>query len=107
MAVAQQQHGFVFQVLCVDGGAATNDLLMQIQCDVLGVPVLRPLVTETTALGAACLAGVGAGVLDRETIEARRAVERRFEPAPDAALREAGYAQWRRAVQRSLGWIQT
>jgi glycerol kinase len=107
VAAMEAASGLTIRELCVDGGAATNDLLMQIQCDVLGVPVLRPLVTETTALGAACLAGVGAGVLDRETIEARRAVERRFEPAPDAALREAGYAQWRRAVQRSLGWIQT
>jgi glycerol kinase len=93
--------------LRVDGGAARNDLLMQFQADVMGVPVVRPEVTETTALGAAYLAGLATGVwstLD-ELSEMWRA-ERRFEPMMKDDQRAALLAQWRRAVERSRLWIE-
>ena len=88
--------------LKVDGGAAANDLLMQLQADLLGVGTVRPRLVETTALGAACLAGLATGVwsgLD----DVRRAWEedRRFEPSWDAATREAALARWRAAVAKA------
>src|SRR5690606_24329675 len=93
--------------LRADGGAATNDLLMQIQADVLGVPVVRPAITETTALGAAYLAGLAAGVWrDREELRAQWRVDRRFEPRISASEREAGYERWRAAVERARGWAR-
>jgi glycerol kinase len=89
--------------LKVDGGAAANDLLCQVQADQVGVPVERPKIVETTALGAAFLAGLGTGVWDstdalRETWQ----LDRRFEPAPERD--EKAYARWREAVERSKGW---
>ena len=88
-----------------DGGAACNDMLMQFQADLLGVPVVRPVVTETTALGAAYLAGLASGFWSsQEEIAAQWRAERRFEPRMSADAREASMAQWRRAVQRSTGW---
>ncbi|MGH8808642.1 MAG: glycerol kinase GlpK [Noviherbaspirillum sp.] len=93
--------------LRVDGGAARNDLLMQFQADVLGVPVVRPVVTETTALGAACLAGLAVGFWDsQEEIAARWRVQRRFEPAMPADERQQRLATWRRAVQRAQHWVE-
>ncbi|MEO7494160.1 MAG: glycerol kinase GlpK [Massilia sp.] len=89
-----------------DGGAARNDLLMQFQADLLGVPVLRPKVTETTALGAAFLAGLALGFWEsREEIAAQWQVERRFEPRMGADRRAALMAGWDRAVARSRHWI--
>ena len=91
--------------LRVDGGAARNDLLLQIQADVLGVPVVRPTNVETTALGAAFLAGLAVGVWrDRDQIAAQWQVDRRFEPTTGAAERDARYATWLRAVDRARGW---
>ncbi|HEX4083319.1 MAG TPA: glycerol kinase GlpK [Chthoniobacteraceae bacterium] len=91
--------------LRVDGGAAVNDFLMQFQADLLRAPVVRPRTVETTALGAACLAGLAAGFWrSREEIAARWAVDRRFEPARPAAGMEAMQGQWRRAVERAKGW---
>ena len=90
-----------------DGGAARNDLLMQFQADLLGVPVVRPAVTETTALGAAYLAGLAAGFwASREEIEALWRAERRFEPdmAPD--VRATLRARWARAVEHAKGWVE-
>jgi len=98
--------GLRLRELRVDGGASVNDLLMQFQCDVLGVPVLRPKVTETTALGAAYLAGIGAGALDETTIANRWAVDRRFEPAMAASTRDKLYHDWKRAIERSRNWIE-
>ena len=98
--------GLTLKELRVDGGASIDDLLMQFQCDILGVPVLRPKVTETTALGAAYLAGIGAGVLDEATIEKRWAVERRFDPTMEVSARDRLHADWKRAVERSLKWIE-
>jgi glycerol kinase len=93
--------------LRVDGGAARNDLLMQFQADVMGVPVVRPEVTETTALGAAYLAGLATGVWSAtdELSQLWRA-ERRFEPLMKEDERAALLSQWRRAVERSRLWIE-
>jgi glycerol kinase len=91
--------------LRVDGAAAANDLLMQIQADALGVPVVRPTVTETTALGAAHLAGLATGVWrDRAELAALWREDRRFEPSVVATERERRYERWREAVRRSLSW---
>lgn len=91
--------------LRVDGGAAANDLLCQIQADQLGVPVERPEMVETTALGAAFLAGLGAGVWSStDDLRHTWALDRRFEPAADRATADAAHARWRDAVERSKGW---
>jgi glycerol kinase len=93
--------------LRVDGGATANDLLMQFQADLLGVPVLRPVVRETTALGAAYLAGLAAGVWSSQDDIARAwRIERLFEPRIGADERQARMARWRRAVERAKGWEQ-
>ncbi|MEM6796886.1 MAG: FGGY-family carbohydrate kinase, partial [Acidobacteriota bacterium] len=85
----------------VDGGAAANDFLMQFQADVTGIPVDRPAQVETTALGAAFLAGLATGVWRSadDLAEARRR-DRLFTPALEAARREELYAGWQRAVER-------
>jgi len=89
----------------VDGGAARNDMLMQFQADLLGVPVVRPMVTETTALGAAYLAGLAVGYWkDGREISAQWRQERRFEPAMDRAQAEDLMASWRKAVERAKNW---
>ncbi len=91
--------------LRVDGGAATNDLLMQFQADLLGVPVVRPRVTETTALGAAYLAGLGVGFWPSTDAVARNwRAERRFEPAMSRDEAAGRMDRWARAVDRSRGW---
>ncbi|BAL23535.1 glycerol kinase GlpK [Azoarcus sp. KH32C] len=93
--------------LRVDGGAAANDLLMQMQADLLGVPVVRPRMLETTALGAAYLAGLGVGMWSgTEDLAAHWQVERRFEPVMSADARETALAQWHRAVERARGWVR-
>jgi glycerol kinase len=93
--------------LRVDGGAAVNDLLMQFQADILGVPVVRPRVTETTALGAAYLAGLAVGVWGSgEDLRAKRKDDVRFEPEMDKAEAAARRARWQRAVQRSRSWTE-
>ncbi|HYM91624.1 MAG TPA: glycerol kinase GlpK [bacterium] len=98
--------GIHLSALRVDGGASRNNLLMQLQADILGVPVIRPTVSETTALGAAYLAGLAAGVWDSlEGLRAHWKVDRRFDPTWPVDRREAGYAGWRRAVERARDWI--
>jgi glycerol kinase len=93
--------------LRVDGGASVNNTLMQIQADVLQIPVVRPHVTETTALGAAYLAGLSAGVWpSRDTIKNQWQVDQRFEPQISSDEADARRATWRRAVERSKGWAQ-
>ncbi len=97
--------GIALAELRVDGGATVNDLLMQFQADVLGAPVVRPVVRETTALGAAYLAGLAVGYwASREEITANWQAERRFHPAMEASRREELFAGWRRAVARAAGW---
>jgi glycerol kinase len=99
--------GLALQTLRVDGGAVRNDFLMQFQADILGVPVQRPAVTETTALGAAYLAGLATGFWSSQgEIAQQWAVEHTFEPAMSADQRESLYAGWMRAVERSKGWAE-
>lgn len=91
--------------LRVDGGAARNNLLLQFQADVLGVAVHRPKQTETTALGAAYLAGLAVGYWNTlDDIRRHWELDRIFEPAGDASERDRGYQQWQRAVQRAQHW---
>jgi glycerol kinase len=91
--------------LRVDGGATANNLLMQFQADILGMPVVRPVVKETTALGAAYLAGLAVGYwTSRAEIEVNWAADHRFLPGREDARREHLYAGWRRAVARASGW---
>ena len=101
----QKDAGLKLSELKADGGASVNDLLMQFQADLLGVPVRRPAVAETTALGAAYLAGLAVGYW-RDTADLARnwTLGREYLPAMPLSRREALYAQWRRAVERSLGW---
>jgi glycerol kinase len=97
--------GISLAELRVDGGAARNDMLMQFQADVLGVAVVRPKITETTALGAAYLAGLAVGYWkDAHEIAAQWQTERRFEPAMDRALAQALMTDWRKAVERAKHW---
>ncbi len=96
--------GINLKTLRVDGGAAANDYLMQFQADQLDVPVERPAVIETTAMGAAGLAGLAAGFWDLKTWSALQSTERVFHPAGDAAVRHSRYQCWQKAVQRSAGW---
>jgi glycerol kinase len=91
------------RVLRVDGGMAASDVTMQFVADILATPVDRPLVMETTALGAAYLAGYGAGLCpDLPDFAATWRCERRFEPGMDAMTRERKWAGWREAVARTL-----
>jgi glycerol kinase len=91
--------------LRVDGGAAANDFLCQFQADVLDAPVIRPRVIETTALGAAFLAGLGSGFWrSLDALASRQAVQRTFTPRMDPATRAHGYEGWRRAVERARHW---
>jgi len=93
--------------LKVDGGASTNDFLMQLQADILGVPVVRPVIHETTALGAAYAAGLAVGLWDDlGQLRANWSVDRVFEPSWDEARRESAYAGWKRAVERSRAWVE-
>ena len=92
--------------LKVDGGMVVNDLLMQMQADALGVPVVRPEVAETTALGAAYAAGLAVGFWsDLDQLRDLWREGRRWEPVIDASQREQEHAQWHKGVDRSLGWI--
>jgi glycerol kinase len=93
--------------LRVDGGAAANDLLLQLQADLLGVPVERPVVAETTALGAAYLAGLAVGYWDGiDDIESNWALDRRFEPSMSVDQRRSMLHGWHRAVERARSWIE-
>ncbi len=96
--------GLRLSELRVDGGASTNDLLMQFQADILGTLVVRPQVTETTALGAAYLAAVGVGLLTQEQIAQRWAVQKRFAPAMPEDARQRFYSGWKKAVERAKHW---
>ncbi len=91
--------------LRVDGGMTGNDLLMQFQADILGVPVVLPEIAETTVLGAAYAAGLGVGVWEStDELAAMWGEARRWVPTMPAADRSIRMARWRRAVERSFGW---
>jgi glycerol kinase len=98
--------GIVLDKLKVDGGMTVDELLMQFQADVLGIPTIRPRVSETTALGAAYAAGLATGVWSSpDDVRANWREARRWEPALDAGEVERRYARWREAVERSLDWV--
>ncbi|MEO9136496.1 MAG: FGGY-family carbohydrate kinase, partial [Casimicrobiaceae bacterium] len=101
----QKDAGITLSELRVDGGAAANNLLMQFQADVLGVPVVRPKVLETTALGAAYLAGLAVGYWksDRD-IASNGRVDRRFEPEMPSSVLQALRSRWQEAVTRAKRW---
>ena len=91
--------------LKVDGGASVNNALMQFQADLLGVTVKRPAVSETTALGAAYLAGLAVGYWqDPSDVTRNWVLDRQFSPSMPAAHRDALYARWKKAVSRVLDW---
>jgi glycerol kinase len=97
--------GAPLRELRVDGGAAVNDLLMQFQADILGVPVVRPRVTETTALGAAYLAGLAVGFWPGpDALRAERKGDVRFEPMMTAGERAERRSRWQKAVERAKEW---
>ena len=101
----QRDAGIKLDNLRVDGGAAANNALLQFQADVLGVPVRRPAVAETTALGAAYLAGLAVGYWqDPDDVTRNWALDREFAPAMDPRDRDARYRRWQRAVERSRDW---
>jgi glycerol kinase len=102
----ESDSGVHLDVLKVDGGVTANELCMQLQADVLGVPVSRPVVAETTALGAAYAAGLACGFWSgTDELRANWAEDRRWEPTWDGDTRERGYAGWRKAVERTLDWV--
>jgi len=103
----ERDAGSKLTALKVDGGMTSNATFLQFQADVLGTPVLRPVVTETTALGAAYAAGLALGFWkDKAELKAQWAVERRWEPGVTAAVREKWYAGWKKAVSKSLDWVE-
>ncbi len=98
--------GVDLQRLKVDGGMVVNELLMQFQADLLDVPVIRPRVAETTALGAAYAAGLAVGFWSNvDELRSNWSAHHGWNPSMDACVREAHIAQWKKAVERSLGWI--
>jgi glycerol kinase len=98
--------GVRLETLKVDGGATVNALLMQLQADILGVPVSRPVVAETTALGAAYAAGLAVGFwAGTDELRENWQEDRRWEPTWSDQQRADGYAGWRKAVERTLGWV--
>lgn len=99
--------GVHLEVLKVDGGITANALCMQIQADVLGVDVVKPLVAETTALGAAYAAGLAVGFWENaDDLRANWQEDKRWSPQWSDEQREKGYAGWQKAVQRTLDWVE-
>jgi glycerol kinase len=99
--------GVALESLKVDGGMVQNELLMQFQADILDVPVIRPAVAETTALGAAYAAGLAAGFwTEVESLRENWVEDKRWQPQMDAKTRERGYALWKKAVTRTFDWVE-
>ena len=100
--------GIKLDILRADGGMVVNDLLMQFQSDILAKPVVRPMVKETTALGAAYAAGLAVGFFqDTDELVANWAVDKRWEPAMEEETRERLYRFWKKAVTRSFDWVES
>ncbi|HRE68151.1 MAG TPA: glycerol kinase GlpK [Cyclobacteriaceae bacterium] len=102
----QEDAGIKLASLKVDGGACANNILMQFQADILGTEVERPEVIESTALGAAYLAGIQIGLWKKKDILTTRRIQKRFVPVMDNVLRTKLYQGWQKAVQRTMGWIE-
>ncbi len=101
----QEDAGLTLASLKVDGGACANNILMQFQADILATEVERPEVIESTALGAAYLAGIQIGLWKKEDILRNRKIQKRFTPAMDKSNRDKLYKGWQKAVKRTMGWI--
>lgn len=101
----QHDSGIELQTLKVDGGACVNGVLMQFQADILGCSVERPSQVESTALGAAYFAGIQAQVWDQHSISGMRTIERVYTPNMEANKRDILYANWKKAVERTLSWL--
>ena len=102
-----QDSGVDLESLKVDGGMVANDLLMQFQADLLGVPVIRPAVAETTALGAAYAAGLATGFwAEVEDLRENWQEDKRWEPNMEASRRDEYYKYWKRAVTRTFDWFE-
>ena len=107
LSAMQEDSGIRLSTLNVDGGACANDFLMQFQADVIGVPVCRPACVETTAFGAACLAGLAVGFWESRTaLRQARRLGCRFEPKMPEAERKARLAGWQKAVRSTMGWAK-
>ena len=104
LGAMESDSGLKLQSLRVDGGATANNLLMQFQADILGVPVQRPKVTESTALGAAFMAGIAVGFWKKEEIAERASGIATFEPKMEEAVRSKLYKGWKKAVSRTMEW---
>ncbi|MEL6355878.1 MAG: glycerol kinase GlpK [Bacteroidota bacterium] len=102
----QQDAGQELSTLRVDGGASANNLLMQFQSDILGKAVERPQVVETTAFGAACLAGLAVGFWQKDSVTKAWQLDQRFEANMAEEERGSRYAGWKKAVERSMGWAE-
>ena len=101
----QEDSGVTLASLKVDGGACANNILMQFQADILGTDVERPKVIESTAMGAAYLAGIKAGIWKKNDIVKNRVIEKKFQPTMSSSVREKLYRGWKKAVERTMGWI--
>ena len=102
----QKDAGVELQSLKVDGGAVANNYLMQFQADILGVEVVRPEVIESTAQGAAYLAGIGAGLWSQQDLASLQKIDRVFKPVADSKDRDRRYSKWQEAVKRTMHWIE-
>jgi glycerol kinase len=103
----EKDSGVRLTSLKVDGGMVYNWLLMQFQTDILGVPVVRPVITETTSLGAAYAAGIAVGFWsDLEELRAHWQVDQTWEPEMDRAESNKLYRGWQKAVQRTFNWVE-
>lgn len=102
----EKDSGISLSALKVDGGASANNFMMQFQADILGVPVERPEVIESTAMGAAFLAGITIGLWKKEDIIKNRSIEKTFTPDMTDQLRNERYKGWQKAVDKSMGWLQ-
>ena len=106
MDAMESDSGVTLNELKVDGGMVANDLLMQFQADILGVPVIRPEVPETTALGASYAAGMAVGFWSStQEVRDNWAEDKRWEPKMDAAKRDEYYKYWKKAVTRTFDWV--
>lgn len=104
LTAMEQDSGIKLKALRVDGGASNNNFLMQFQSDMLGVPVERPKITETTALGAAYLAGIAVGFYKKPNVTKQWKLDMQFKPQMLAAVRTKMYDGWKKAVQLTMGW---
>src|SRR6185369_18950 len=102
----QEDAGLTLASLKVDGGACSNNILMQFQADILNTEVERPEIIESTALGAACLAGIQVGLWKKESIIKNRKIEKQFIPNMEESQRSKLYKGWQKAVKRTMGWTK-